>query len=75
MTQTTQHIHRAIPNYTPDRQRRFFALLGDLKLDPNEYKEKAKNYFKKDCFNDFTNEELNRMIRSLVKKQNQRNLN
>lgn len=67
-----KHKHREIPLHSEAQAAMFFALASELKYEPDEVKERAKNHFKTSCFNDLKISDLMYLIDKMVKKQEEK---
>ena len=65
--------HLEIANHTPEQQAKFFVSAADLGFESREVKERAKKYFKTDCFNKLTVSNLMVLIDKLEQKRMEEN--
>jgi len=61
--------HVEIAKHSPMQQRMFFGISTALGYNQNEVKERAKNYFKVNCFNALKTSDLALLIDRLVQQQ------
>lgn len=67
-TVISNHKHRKISLHSPEQQRMFFGIARVLNYDKDKVRQRAKKYFKVDCFNDIKPMQLSELINMMLDK-------